>query len=157
MDRRSTAGQRRIDRPAAGPPTADQADAAGAGLVAAPAAAAAREATVSDERRLHPAVAAARFVAAQADGASRLLDAHFRRDDGYCGGCAAVLTHWPCGTALIARAALTGNPTDTRAETGAGAAPTGRGSLADRLTLSDDWDSPEVNAEIARDFGVDGR
>jgi prevent-host-death family protein len=29
---------------------------------------------------------------------------------------------------------------------------TGRGSLAGRLVLSDDWDSPEVNEAIARDF-----
>jgi prevent-host-death family protein len=31
---------------------------------------------------------------------------------------------------------------------------TGRGSLAGRLVLADDWDSPEVNDAIARDFGV---
>ena len=31
---------------------------------------------------------------------------------------------------------------------------TGRGSLAGRLELSGDWDSPEVNEAIARDFGV---
>lgn len=30
----------------------------------------------------------------------------------------------------------------------------GRGSLAGRLILADDWDSPEVNEAIARDFGV---
>ena len=29
---------------------------------------------------------------------------------------------------------------------------TGRGSLAGRLVLSPDWDSPEVNEAIARDF-----
>lgn len=29
----------------------------------------------------------------------------------------------------------------------------GRGSLAGRIELVDDWDSPTVNAEIARDFG----
>jgi prevent-host-death family protein len=31
---------------------------------------------------------------------------------------------------------------------------TGRGSLAGRLVAADDWDSPEVNATIARDFGL---
>lgn len=98
--------------------------------MAAPAAAAARETAVSDENRLHPAVAAARFVAAQANGANRLLDAHFRRDDGYCGGCAAVLTRWPCSTASIARASL--------AE-----------SSADRH-------SSKVEIGVARDVGVDG-
>jgi prevent-host-death family protein len=30
-----------------------------------------------------------------------------------------------------------------------------RGSLAGQIALSEDWDSPEVNAEIARDFGLD--
>ena len=29
-----------------------------------------------------------------------------------------------------------------------------RGSLAGQIVLSEDWDSPEVNAEIARDFGL---
>jgi prevent-host-death family protein len=29
----------------------------------------------------------------------------------------------------------------------------GRGSLAGLIELADDWDSPEVNAEIAADFG----
>ena len=29
----------------------------------------------------------------------------------------------------------------------------GRGSLAGQIELADDWDSPEVNAEIAADFG----
>ncbi|MFD3706374.1 type II toxin-antitoxin system Phd/YefM family antitoxin [Nocardia sp. NPDC058658] len=29
---------------------------------------------------------------------------------------------------------------------------TGRGSLRGRLELSADWDSPETNADIARDF-----
>jgi len=29
---------------------------------------------------------------------------------------------------------------------------TARGSLAGRLVLADDWDSPEVNEAIARDF-----
>jgi prevent-host-death family protein len=29
---------------------------------------------------------------------------------------------------------------------------TGRGSLAGRLVLADDWDSPEVNAAVAEDF-----
>ena len=28
------------------------------------------------------------------------------------------------------------------------------GSLAGQLDLSDDWDSPETNAEIAADFGI---
>ncbi|WP_067664237.1 type II toxin-antitoxin system Phd/YefM family antitoxin [Nocardia miyunensis] len=31
---------------------------------------------------------------------------------------------------------------------------TGRGSLRGKLTLSEDWDSEETNAEIARDFGM---
>ncbi len=31
---------------------------------------------------------------------------------------------------------------------------TGRGSLAGRLVLADDWDSPAVNEGIARDFGL---
>ncbi|CAN5326504.1 hypothetical protein BH20ACT3_BH20ACT3_03850 [soil metagenome] len=30
----------------------------------------------------------------------------------------------------------------------------GRGSLAGQIRLSDDWDSPEVNAQIAEDFGL---
>ncbi|XVU26542.1 type II toxin-antitoxin system Phd/YefM family antitoxin [Actinoplanes sp. CA-054009] len=30
----------------------------------------------------------------------------------------------------------------------------GRGSLAGQLTMSDDWDSPDVNESIARDFGL---
>ena len=30
----------------------------------------------------------------------------------------------------------------------------GRGSLAGRLTMADDWDSPDVNDAIARDFGL---
>jgi prevent-host-death family protein len=30
---------------------------------------------------------------------------------------------------------------------------TGRGSLAGRLRLADDWDTPAVNDAIARDFG----
>jgi prevent-host-death family protein len=30
----------------------------------------------------------------------------------------------------------------------------GRGALAGQIDLADDWDSPEVNAEIAADFGV---
>lgn len=30
---------------------------------------------------------------------------------------------------------------------------TGYGSLAGRLVLDDDWDSPEVNEDISRDFG----
>ncbi|MEU8237674.1 hypothetical protein AB0C07_05470 [Actinoplanes missouriensis] len=30
----------------------------------------------------------------------------------------------------------------------------GRGSLKGRLVTSDDWDSPEVNDDIARDFGL---
>ncbi len=32
--------------------------------------------------------------------------------------------------------------------------PTSVGSLAGRLDLSGDWDSPETNAEIAADFGI---
>ena len=31
---------------------------------------------------------------------------------------------------------------------------TRRGALAGRLVLSDDWDSPEVNEAVARDFGL---
>lgn len=31
---------------------------------------------------------------------------------------------------------------------------TGRGSLAGKITLAKDWDSAEVNARIAADFGV---
>lgn len=31
---------------------------------------------------------------------------------------------------------------------------TGRGSLSGRLVLGPDWDSPEVNDAIARDFGL---
>ncbi|WP_446223962.1 type II toxin-antitoxin system Phd/YefM family antitoxin [Nocardia sp. IBHARD005] len=31
---------------------------------------------------------------------------------------------------------------------------TGRGSLRGRVELSSDWDSPETNADIARDFGA---
>ena len=30
----------------------------------------------------------------------------------------------------------------------------GRGSLSGRVHRADDWDSQEVNAEIARDFGL---
>ena len=30
----------------------------------------------------------------------------------------------------------------------------GRGSLAGQLTMADDWDSPDVNDAIARDFGL---
>ena len=30
----------------------------------------------------------------------------------------------------------------------------GRGSLRGKLVLADDWDSPEVNEAIARDFGM---
>jgi prevent-host-death family protein len=30
----------------------------------------------------------------------------------------------------------------------------GRGSLAEGLTMSEDWDSAEVNDSIARDFGL---
>jgi prevent-host-death family protein len=31
---------------------------------------------------------------------------------------------------------------------------TGRGSLRGRLAMAEDWDSPEVNEAIARDFGL---
>jgi prevent-host-death family protein len=31
---------------------------------------------------------------------------------------------------------------------------TQRGALANRLVLTDDWDAPEVNETIARDFGL---
>jgi prevent-host-death family protein len=34
------------------------------------------------------------------------------------------------------------------------ASRTKRGSLAGRLVLTDDWDSPEVNAAVADDFGT---
>jgi prevent-host-death family protein len=30
----------------------------------------------------------------------------------------------------------------------------GRGSLAGQLVMAEDWDSPEVNESIARDFGL---
>ncbi|HEX8343402.1 MAG TPA: type II toxin-antitoxin system prevent-host-death family antitoxin [Actinoplanes sp.] len=30
----------------------------------------------------------------------------------------------------------------------------GRGSLAGQLTMTDDWDSPDVNGAIAQDFGL---
>jgi len=30
----------------------------------------------------------------------------------------------------------------------------GRGSLAGQLIVADDWDSPELNETIARDFGL---
>jgi prevent-host-death family protein len=33
---------------------------------------------------------------------------------------------------------------------------TSRGSLKGQLVLGDDWDSPETNEQIARDFGVLG-
>ncbi len=33
---------------------------------------------------------------------------------------------------------------------------TSRGSLKGQLVLHDDWDSPETNEEIARDFGILG-
>jgi hypothetical protein len=36
------------------------------------------------------------------------------------------------------------------------ATPAGRGSLADRIELADDWDSPDINAEIAAWFAPDG-
>jgi prevent-host-death family protein len=31
---------------------------------------------------------------------------------------------------------------------------TGRGSLRDRLVATEDWDAPETNEAIARDFGM---
>ena len=31
---------------------------------------------------------------------------------------------------------------------------TGRGSLRGRLVVTEDWDAPEVNEDIARDFGL---
>jgi prevent-host-death family protein len=31
---------------------------------------------------------------------------------------------------------------------------TGRGSLSSQLVLTDDWNAPAVNEEIARDFGL---
>jgi prevent-host-death family protein len=31
---------------------------------------------------------------------------------------------------------------------------TGRGSLRGKLVMAEDWDSPEVNDAIARDFGL---
>ena len=33
----------------------------------------------------------------------------------------------------------------------------GRGSLAGRLVLSDDWDAPEANDAIAQEFGMPAR
>jgi prevent-host-death family protein len=30
----------------------------------------------------------------------------------------------------------------------------GRGSLSGQLTMAEDWDAPEVNESIARDFGL---
>ncbi|MGX6601982.1 type II toxin-antitoxin system Phd/YefM family antitoxin [Micromonosporaceae bacterium Da 78-11] len=30
----------------------------------------------------------------------------------------------------------------------------GRGSLAGQLVVADDWDSPDVNESVARDFGL---
>ena len=30
----------------------------------------------------------------------------------------------------------------------------GRGSIVGQLTMTDDWDSPDVNEAIARDFGL---
>ncbi|MEQ4302651.1 type II toxin-antitoxin system prevent-host-death family antitoxin [Plantactinospora sp. B6F1] len=33
---------------------------------------------------------------------------------------------------------------------------TGRGSLRGRLVATEDWDAPEVNEAIARDFGMTG-
>jgi prevent-host-death family protein len=30
----------------------------------------------------------------------------------------------------------------------------GRGSLSGQLTMAEDWDSPEVNESITRDFGL---
>ena len=44
---------------------------------------------------------------------------------------------------------------DNDLETGATPAKRiGRGSLVGRLTLTDDWDAPETNEEIAQDFGL---
>lgn len=31
---------------------------------------------------------------------------------------------------------------------------TGRGSLRGKITLADDWDAPETNEALARDFGL---
>ncbi len=56
-------------------------------------------------RRQHPVEAAIAFVAAQPGGALRLLRKHRRGSDGYCVGCVAVPTKWPCTAARIATAA----------------------------------------------------
>ena len=55
---------------------------------------------------VHAVEVAALFVAAQVGGAARILTLHHRREDGYCAGCVATPTRWPCTVAGIARASL---------------------------------------------------
>jgi len=42
---------------------------------------------------------------------------------------------------------------DARTHSSRRARRSGRGSLKGELTLADDWDSPQLNDAIARDFG----
>jgi hypothetical protein len=46
--------------------------------------------------------AAIRFVAAQPDGAQRILGVHRRGRNGTCSGCATTLIRWPCAAGKIA-------------------------------------------------------
>jgi hypothetical protein len=46
--------------------------------------------------------AAIRFVAAQPDGAERVLGVHRRGGNGICIGCATTLVRWPCAAGKIA-------------------------------------------------------
>ncbi|GAA1509174.1 hypothetical protein GCM10009741_02470 [Kribbella lupini] len=45
-------------------------------------------------------------------------------------------------------------PHETQTELPRPVAQHGRGSLNQRALYADDWDSPETNADIARDFGI---
>lgn len=63
--------------------------------------------------RPHAVEIAVQFVAAQTGGAARILTEHHRRKNGYCGGCVAIPTRWPCTAASIARAALADDDTAT--------------------------------------------
>ena len=58
--------------------------------------------------QVHAVDVATLFVAGQVGGAARILTLHHRREDGYCAGCVATLTRWPCTVAAIARASLDG-------------------------------------------------
>jgi hypothetical protein len=49
---------------------------------------------------------AIRFVAAQPDGAGRILSVHYRRTNGLCAGCTATPISWPCPVGRIATDAL---------------------------------------------------